>query len=688
MRREDRPMAKAVWLALAFCAAVSALLLLNDGPGWHYGYTYEKDELQTLCQIRAIMETGNQLTPTRLNAGHGDWRDFPMHLPVESTLVSVLVRLGFDPMEAASLDWSIMVGLTAALAFLAFTELALPPPTAFVLGVLYAVQTYTWEHNLWHWHLHFAWIPGAAVVLLNLFRGQVPGSRWLHVNLFLLGISSLYYSFFFLWLLAVALIPGLRHGLKARSPLFRLLLCFGLGLSLQLAMCLRHADRPAGQGQVISTSTPGRNPADSEHYSLRLRQLLAPRPNHPLRPWNRLEDRLEVSFDRRQRDFDRDQTEATRGRLGTLASLGLVLLFGWYSWRGRCAWAPAAAGLSLAVLLIGLNGGLGAVFNAVVFTGLRCYNRMLVFLSFFCLAAAGLLLQRMRWAVILLLPLGCLDQHEPVAAYTHGSVPDLSQRIEADRAWVKEVESALPAGSLVFQLPPHLAMANADYALHREYDHAIGYLFSRSLCWSWGYLPGFQQERWDRLSQLTPREQLKQLHGEGFAAVWLDRYGYVDDPNHWEWNLRHHLGVPVKVSANGRYELFSLREPQSADLAEFPPENEDGARIRFHLTVSRFSALRQTLVELRVPLENRSPFALSGAGKSGRRLAYSWVGSSLPQPDRRTTLPLLPAGESMEVPMQIAIPDVEGPQRLQISLEKGDELEVSGPELQVDVRRW
>ena len=76
--------------------------------------------------------------------------------------------------------------------------------------------------------------------------------------------------------------------------------------------------------------------------------------------------------------------------LGFVAAAGFVC-----SWAG--SWWPAAgptllgglAVLNVAAVALGSSGGLGGLFNFLVFPQIRCYNRVCIFIAFWSLLAVG-----------------------------------------------------------------------------------------------------------------------------------------------------------------------------------------------------------------------------------------------------------------------------------------------------------
>src|SRR5205823_1637784 len=83
--------------------------------------------------------------------------------------------------------------------------------------------------------------------------------------------------------------------------------------------------------------------------------------------------------------------------LGLVGVTGFVILLARLLMaRSSMSLLGGLAALNVAALVLGASGGLGGLFNFLVFPQIRCYNRVCVFIAFWCLLAVGLLLD--RWA--------------------------------------------------------------------------------------------------------------------------------------------------------------------------------------------------------------------------------------------------------------------------------------------------
>ena len=240
----------------------------------------------------------------------------------------------------------------------------------------------------------------------------------------------------------------------------------------------------------------------------------------------------------------------------------------------------AAAALTLVSLLVAQVGGFGSLFSLLVSPEIRAYNRIVVFVVFFSLLAAGLGFERLQAVVIrrcparaalihggvlLTLLLAVFDQATTTAL--RGAYAEYARQFDVHREFVSRVESRLPRGAMVFQLPHTKAPVDKVAARMTAYAHGHAYVHSRALRWSWGALAG-RNGNWQAVVQnLGPRELVRTLALAGFEGVWIDRFGYEPPPAQGdaatfrispEAAIVRCVGEPPETSRDGRYVFVGL----------------------------------------------------------------------------------------------------------------------------------
>jgi phosphoglycerol transferase len=166
---------------------------------------------------------------------------------------------------------------------------------------------------------------------------------------------------------------------------------------------------------------------------------------------------------------------------------------------------------------------------------------------------------------------GFLDQTIPEY------VPDYrgtKTEFSSDADFVNRLESSVPAGSMIFQLPYIPFPEDGGLVKMRDYDHFRGYLHSKNLRWSYGTIRNRAADRAQQLVATLPAEEFVQaLSFGGFSGIYVDRYGYEDGGVAKEAELSNVLQTKPLVSTNGRLLFFNLTD-YTARLREKYPESE------------------------------------------------------------------------------------------------------------------
>jgi hypothetical protein len=371
--------------------------------------------------------------------------------------------------------------------------------------------------------------------------------------------TGLYYAFF----TGCLLLAGGAWASMARRSWGNVLAALALtvilvaGLGAQGLPTLRYRMQHGPNPQVAVRAA-----AESELYGLKIAQLLLPVPGHRLRVFRQLSDRYNTAA-----PLVGENASTSLGVMGSVGFLGLlaVLVLGFDRKRPRDdLWRPLAV-LNLAAVLLGTLGGFGSLFALLVTPQIRNYARINVLIGFLALFALVLLLERLAQrharlgaaALPVVLILGLLDQATPWAVRRYR---DVKAEYASDGALVRRIESSVPPGAMIFQLP-YLTFPEAGQRPGKlfDYDPLRPYLHSSSLRWSYPTMRGRAGEPWvSAVSQLPSDELLREVSDFGFAGVLVDRIGYPDEGKEIEAALGKRLGAGPMVSNNGRLAFFDL----------------------------------------------------------------------------------------------------------------------------------
>jgi hypothetical protein len=575
-------------LAAAALSLALAVLLLEL---WNADFTVPlhdgTDVPYTRMLVQEIEETGGFFENRRLGAPLGqELRDYPEVDAISFVVLRVLTLLTSDPDVALNIFYLLTFPLIA-LATYAVLRRRVGGGPALVAAVLYSLLPYHFDRGESHLFLAAYWaVPFACHLALVLLAGEPAFERrpggggrllgWASRRSLLtvgaclvVGSTWFYYAAYSLVLLtAVSVVALLARPSKA--TLVRAAAVVGITAFVALLNLAPYMAHRAGEG--ANTFYAVRAPSESEQFALKLMQLAIPIEDHRIGRFARFSRHYAQTAPNQHID------EYPATHLGAVGALGLawlllvavaVLVPGNQSVLRR--YGPAAAG-ALVAFLFATAGGLGSLFAYTLTTELRQWNRLSVFIAFFALLAVALALDGLRsrlrtsraraaFALLLaaVLVVGALDQT--------GSPPDydaLAAADERDAAFVEQVESRLPRGAAVFQVPyvtfPETTPLRIPY-----FDQLRGYLHSESLRWSYGDVTGRAREWRDDLVGRPLEEVLRAASAAGFAGIEVSRRAYRDGGARLEALLGRRLRVEPLVSADRTRSFWDLR-PYTRDL--------------------------------------------------------------------------------------------------------------------------
>lgn len=568
--------AAAVGVTLALTALAVLIVLPVTAAPLDVPFAYAGDANSHHMIVASVLEGSWYYEIPRLGAPAGaENYDFPTVDTAFLALFAVLGRLtGGDSALVLNLVYLLGYLGIAAATHVALRGLRVAMPLAVAFGVLVAFLPF----HLIRGQSHLFLSSGVAVPLVGLvlYRQlgerpalRSPDGRWTLRDgrtvtalgtCVLVATTGVYYAVFSVILLAVAGLVrlaadrDLRH--LASSAVLALVTTTVVLASLAPTIAYHCAEGPNPVAAV-------RVYAEGEQSGLKPLRLLLPIAEH----------RVEALRVFMQADLAGAVRSEAGANLGLVGSLGLLGVMASAIATGLARRSPddrraARLGvLALAAVLVASTAGFGYVLGALGFTEIRAWNRMSVFVGFFALAGAAVLLDRrvVRAGVPPALVAGLAAVVTLVGVWdqTPAIGPEGRRVVAADwasdEAFVGGIEATLDEGAAVFQLP-HVPFPEGpltgDMA---DYDHLKGYLHSDTLRWSYGGMKGRQDPWAEQAVQLPAAALADVLVARGFDGLYIDRAGYDDGGAAVEAPFRDLLGTAPTVSADERLSFFDLR---------------------------------------------------------------------------------------------------------------------------------
>lgn len=465
--------------------------------------------------------------------------------------------------------------LVAWSAYFVLKHLGISRWTGMLGAVLYAFLPYHFFRNIGHLYLsEYFMVPLMVYYVVLFMRGETvwkkENGRWLtwknvgHVLIFgCMGLTGVYYAYFACFFLCVSIGYKLLNQISWKRCRQELAGIGMIAVSLILAVSpsLIYWLQNGRNSEAVERSAAG-----AEIYSMKLVQLILPISGHRI---SKLAD-LRSAY-----DSFLLSNENTTVSLGLIMSLGfLILLFSLFIVRKQKENYEDIRKLSilnLAALLIGTVGSFSSIIG-FLFSLIRCYNRICIYIAMFSVITICLILDRIfdKWKAeknkkilqyivpAVLLCIGIWDQTSPAFVPNYDGI---KADYDSDEAFVKQIENIQPEG-MIFQMPYVVYPEQGAVNNMVDYSHLRGYLHSDTLRWSYCAVKGRETDQWQRqISQKTLEEQLVLMREQGFTGIYIDTYAYTaDELSVLQAELKNEVGDVSLVSENGRLWFYILNE--------------------------------------------------------------------------------------------------------------------------------
>lgn len=518
------------------------------------------DVVHALAMMKAAEEgefvplTWKQVS--RLGAPDGaNWNDWPLLEELQIVFFAVLGKI-FGLFGGLNVGMLLGHWLAAATFYAVARYLGCLRPWAFVGGLAYGLAPFLFAQSPHHITTEYVWhVPLFILVWkwVSAEPGLEWGSRrfWFAVGVAVLtGLQSPYFTNVLcqLTLLGAAASAWRQRSVAALKPALAVIAAAAVSFVLMnLDTWTYRLANGANQGAVV------REYKWLEIYGLKLVDLVIPPVTHHAAGF--------ATFAAAHRSGAPLLDEGSYLGIVGIAAVALLAVTAARDMvdRGRM---PAAAWQVLWIVLTFSTGGLNAILGAFGFTLFRTGCRYsVVILAIALMHAAEWLSARQRataagtatettrigvlTAVIGLSLLVLWDQVPRAPAPEQLAL--IARQVEADRGFVAEMESVLPDGAMIFQLPV-MEFPETPVPGIASYDHFRPYLHGSRLRYSFGSMKGRPREQWQpavqqkmfegavpdqqaqkiRFSIANVNAAIDEMQKRGFKAVYINRNGFPD----------------------------------------------------------------------------------------------------------------------------------------------------------------
>lgn len=238
------------------------------------------------------------------------------------------------------------------------------------------------------------------------------------------------------------------------------------------------------------------------------------------------------------------------------------------------------------ILLLVLVSTVGGASSAIglIFSLLRCYNRMVVYIAMFCIIVFAVLAEKAKTffsakkvagsvqyiMLILLTVFAVWDQTTQANVYDYEAV---KKEYMQDAEFVHAIETIMPEGAHIFELPILPTGVTAIHEL-RDYELYKPYLHASSTKWLHMYSVGSMTDQWVNILHSLPlRTIIDIVVCCNFQGIYIDSRGYAPD----EWDellavMNSIEGATSIYSKDGQKVFYSLTNYSAALTQQLGPK--------------------------------------------------------------------------------------------------------------------
>lgn len=507
------------------------------------------DAMGFMCLIKAAQE--GEFTPflprniSRLAAPYyASMSDVPVTEGWELYLPGVLAR--FIGIFAAANAAVLVAQVLACVCFyLAARLLDCKWWWAFAGGITFGFAQFALARSLHHLNVTNYWyVPFCLLIADWMSRdqmGELRGRRFLYCVLgsFLIGMQNPYYTNVFLQLVLLgAFYQYFRQGWKPVLQASGIVVASASGFFLMNLNTFAY--------HFTHRGNPGAMPREFkwlELSALKCADMLIPPPNHSL--FGALGDAY-YNHAVALPNFPEVPPSCYLGLLGIAAFVWLTVVSVRRLVGERARNLPLEAWQTLWIVGYSIAGGLNCLLGLFGMTLFRSTTRYCIFILPILLLFAIRRLSKKRMdpevgiaAAGICALLALWDQTPPVAEF-EANTAELRQVVDSDREFIQKIETHLPKGAMVFQLPV-MEYPESPTPGMPSYDHFRPYLLSHDLRFSFGGVKGRTWLEWQKdfdnvhlfqnvktasevMERLRPR--IQELESYGFAAIYVNIHGF------------------------------------------------------------------------------------------------------------------------------------------------------------------
>ncbi|MGE5473042.1 MAG: hypothetical protein ACM3UU_02340 [Ignavibacteriales bacterium] len=599
-----------IWYSIVIILTLIILTLVMQlwNADLRIPFGYIGDAIPWSMHIKAIIDNGWFMDNNMIGLPSGlHFQDYPTPIAyIHMIFFKLILIFTSDTGLVLNIYFLLTFVLTSITALFTFRKLDVRYETAVLGSLLFSFMPFHFLRG--EAHLSFAayyLIPLQILMVLWIYSNKSIFFRNINnkMKLNLLNKSSLfclvicilvscegiYSAFFVCFFIFIAGISSLIKS-KQFSNFLTALILIGI---IFAGTILNHL--PSFYYAFVNGSNPEsevaiRSSGESEIYGLKITQMLLPVSGHRISFLANLKEKYNGSA-----PLINENSTATLGFIGAVGFIFLIIIiFSNKDKFGSSKILKYLSELNLFAVLLATIGGFGAIFSFLILPSLRGYNRISIYISFFCILAILILIDEFKdilfkisklqfrkliyyFLLTILLIGGILDQ---TTGYYKPAYAELKSEFNNDRDFFQKVEASVPKGSKIFQLPYQTFPGGGPVVNMKEYEHLKGYIHTETLRWTYGAMKGRPGDIWQRNVVSKPTDEfVDDLALTDFNGIFINRSGYSDYGSGIESNLKKILNIQPIISSKNNYSFFSIEKYRENLKSKLSPQSWEQRKV-------------------------------------------------------------------------------------------------------------
>lgn len=234
------------------------------------------------------------------------------------------------------------------------------------------------------------------------------------------------------------------------------------------------------------------------------------------------------------------------------------------------------SGLNISAVLLSSIGGVSYFVAAFIYSQVRAYNRISVFIAFFsvvslCIAGSMIIensnSKTIKNATIIILSiiasLSIIFNGSTKSSLTTKNIYEYAKQNEYIYSFIDEIEKEVGKDAMIYQMPYYKFPESPPLNEMKDYSLATPYIYSKNdIKWSYGNYKGTEGDLWHRaVSKLPIEERILKISKSAFNGIYIDTAAYKEEElNQLLSDLDDILQEKPIISQNKRLYFYSMKK--------------------------------------------------------------------------------------------------------------------------------